>query len=126
MMENEQTLNEKGMAMKTPRVLLLIVLMTGSSLALAEFPDVDDPDASPEEELEERTFEIVVRGLPSGFGPAWKRIQPLADIDGLSLQSVDADGNRIVVRSGEQPSRTAIADALENSGISVVYVTERS
>lgn len=126
-MENESYINEKGKVMKTPRFILLIVLMIGSSLALADFPEEDDPDASPDEaEVEERTFEIVVRGLPSGFGPAWKRIQPMADIDGLNLQSVDADRNRIVVRSGEQPSRSAITEALQNSGISVVYITERS
>ncbi|SEO54938.1 hypothetical protein [Aquisalimonas asiatica] len=112
--------------MKTPRIMLLIVLMIGSGHALADFPEGDDPDASPEQELEERTFEIVVRGLPSGFGPAWKGVQPIADIDGLSLQSVDADRNRIVVRGGEQPSRSALTEALENSGISVVYITERS
>ncbi|WP_290651523.1 hypothetical protein [Aquisalimonas sp.] len=113
--------------MNALRVLLLSTLLAVSGHAFAQAPEADDPDASPDtaQDAPEQVYELVVRGMPSGIGRAWNAAGGLRDIDNLEILSVIPDRNRIAVRSDEQPERAAIADALQDSGMTLVYIEER-
>lgn len=116
--------------MKTIAAALLVLIFAfGKVLADDESP-VEGPDASPEEteeqEQADRTFELVVRGLPSGQGRAWRAAGGIGEMDGVVMRAIDMDRSRIVVSSAERPETTAIREALEGSGVQLIRVVERS
>ncbi len=84
-----------------------------------------EPDEDEDIRVEEVTvYEVQVRGLPSG-GRAWLATRPIRNLDNVRLQNIDMNRSRLVIRVSGELDMDTLEQALQESGLMMVYITER-
>ena len=69
-------------------------------------------------------YEVQVRGLPPA-GRAWAATRPVQDLPRVTLQNIVMDTSTLVIRVRGRLNRDALERALADSGLTLVYISER-
>lgn len=98
-------------------ITLLAVGLVPGTMLQAQQPGEGPP-------ANETVYELQVRNLPPA-GRAWRAIRPVEDMQNVRVLDIDMDTSRVVIRATGELDRRAIKQALEQSGLLLVYITER-
>lgn len=98
-------------------IALFVTTLTLSTILQAQ-------QTEDEQSTNQTVYELQVRNLPPG-GRAWSAIQPVQDLPDVSVQNINMDASRVIIRVSGELDRRALEQALEGANLLLVYITER-